>query len=347
MLELNPEAYTVLWIAPLDIEVRAALLMFDSQHEGQFSSLNRGDHLYHAGSICGHNVIIATFPPSEVYGNTSAAKLVTQVKCFFPNIRFGLLVGVAAGIPALYGDNPLDIRLGDVLVALPDGETPALVAYDRGKETKDGYRLLRSGHGLPITESIVSSAMGKIKHQSPNDTKVFLPYYEDINHPAYDDKFTDPGQEKDKFYDIDRNGRSYLVEREVRPLSKRTRVWYGPIGTGDTLMKNSQKRNELRNNYRIIGLEMEAAGVMPCIPAGVIRGVCDYGSEEKNKDWQPYAAAMAAAYAKAILHEIAPSHRQTSHCSVPETKHLQVSQGSVSETSHGNTKRTLPFLYKR
>ena len=51
---------------------------------------------------------------------------------------------------------------------------------------------------------------------------------------------------------------------------------------------------------------MEAAGTMNRIPVGVIRGVCDYGDEHKNKEWQPYAAAMAAAYAKAVLCEIRP-----------------------------------------
>lgn len=52
---------------------------------------------------------------------------------------------------------------------------------------------------------------------------------------------------------------------------------------------------------------MEAAGTMNRIPVSVIRGVCDYGDGHKNKDWQPYAAAMAAAYAKAVLYEILPT----------------------------------------
>ena len=69
-------------------------------------------------------------------------------------------------------------------------------------------------------------------------------------------------------------------------------------------MKNAKKRNELRDIYNVIGLEMEAAGTMNRIPVGVIRGVCDYGNRHKNKLWQPYAAAMAAAYAKALLLEI-------------------------------------------
>ncbi|KAM0345444.1 hypothetical protein ACHAPU_006371 [Fusarium lateritium] len=41
-------------------------------------------------------------------------------------------------------------------------------------------------------------------------------------------------------------------------------------------------------------------------PVGVIRGVCDYGDGHKSKQWQPYAAAMAASYAKALLTEILP-----------------------------------------
>ncbi len=49
-------------------------------------------------------------------------------------------------------------------------------------------------------------------------------------------------------------------------------------------MKNGQKRDELRAKYDIIGLEMEAAGVMDTIPVGLIRGVCDYADEQENKE---------------------------------------------------------------
>ncbi|KAG7116229.1 hypothetical protein HYQ45_016118 [Verticillium longisporum] len=80
-------------------------------------------------------------------------------------------------------------------------------------------------------------------------------------------------------------------------------------------MKNARNRNRLRDTFDLIGLEMEAAGTMNRIPVGVIRGVCDYADEHKNKDWQPYAAAMAAAYAKAVLVEITPKRatpKQTS-----------------------------------
>jgi nucleoside phosphorylase len=51
---------------------------------------------------------------------------------------------------------------------------------------------------------------------------------------------------------------------------------------------------------------MEATGTINCIPVGVIWGVCDYRDKHKNKEWQPYAAAMAIAYAKAIFYKIKP-----------------------------------------
>ncbi|EXJ56530.1 hypothetical protein A1O7_06874 [Cladophialophora yegresii CBS 114405] len=51
---------------------------------------------------------------------------------------------------------------------------------------------------------------------------------------------------------------------------------------------------------------------------GVIRGVCDYGDAQKNKDWQPYAAAVAAAYPKALLHTIVPRTDQPAKETSPQ-----------------------------
>ena len=41
----------------------------------------------------------------------------------------------------------------------------------------------------------------------------------------------------------------------------------------------------------------------PCL---VIRGICDYSDTHTGKNWQPYAAANAAAYAKELLEIIPP-----------------------------------------
>ncbi|KAM3449120.1 hypothetical protein NHJ6243_010021, partial [Beauveria neobassiana] len=305
MAHLDPTKYAVAWIAPLEIEARAALHMLDDRHQGRFPVSRGDDYVYHAGAMGGHNIIIATLPAGQKYGTGSAAALAGQLKKFFPNLWFGLLVGVAAGLPDLSRDPVRDIRLGDVLIGLPEGESAGLLAYDLGKETEDGFQPLRNGHALATTEPIVRSAIGSIKIEAPYDTEKFLPYYEKIRdkeHAA--GTFSDPGQELDVLLSLDDDGSEITTVRDCRPDSRRIRAWYGPIGSGDKLWKNLRKRNELRDKYGLIGLEMEAAGTMDQIPVGVIRGVCDYGDGHKNKIWQPYAAAMAAAYARALLEEI-------------------------------------------
>ncbi|KAH0538230.1 hypothetical protein FGG08_005149 [Glutinoglossum americanum] len=306
MSDLNPELYTVAWLAPLEIEAQAASHMLDNRHRGRFPIRRGDDYVFQAGDMCGHNVIIATLPAGQEYGTGSAAALASQVKKFLPNLWFGLLVGVAAGLPNFSRSPPLDIRLGDVLVSLPTSENTGLIAYDLGKETgQKGFQPLRSGNVLANTETIVRSAIGSIKLLAPNDAEVIFPYYENIKHKSHPNgTFVDPGQEQDILYQVDDDGNEHLVEREERPGDKRIRVWYGTIGSGDKLMKDARKRNELRDKYNLIGLEMEAAGTMNRIPVGVIRGVCDYGDKHKNKEWQPYAAAMAAAYARAVLSEV-------------------------------------------
>jgi nucleoside phosphorylase len=306
MAELDPNLYTVAWIAPLEIEAQAALHMLDNRHQGRFPLSRGDDYVFQAGDICGHNVIIATLPAGQEYGTGAAAALASQVKKFFPNLWFGLLVGVAAGLPNLSQSPPRDIRLGDILVGLPIGNSAGLIPYDLGKETANGFQPLRLGHVLANTETLVRSAIGSIKLKAPHDAKAILPYYESMKHNDHTNgTFIDPGQDHDQLYEVD-DGIEHLVKREQRPGDRRTRVWYGPIGSGEKLIKNARKRNELRDKYNIIGLEMEAAGTMNQIPVGVIRGVCDYGDENKNKEWQPYAAAMAGAYAKTVLSQIQP-----------------------------------------
>lgn len=300
---LDPKDYTVVWITPLEIEARTALYLLDERHDGKFA-LERGDeHVFHAGTMCGHNTVIATLPAGQEYGTASSAELASHVKRFFPNLWFGLLVGIAAGLP----HPSRDIRLGDVLVGLPEGDSAGLVSYELGKETKDGFQPLRGGHALATTAQIVRSAIGSIKLEAPNDTRKFMTYYEAIRDKEHAcGTFDDPGQDADLLY-ATKGGSESIVQRDPRPEAQRTRVWYGPIGTGEKLFKNEEKRNALRDQYGLIGLEMEAAGTMNRIPVGVIRGVSDYGDHRKNKQWQPYAAAMAASYAKAVLAEIKPA----------------------------------------
>ncbi|KAK6343589.1 hypothetical protein TWF730_011180 [Orbilia blumenaviensis] len=74
-------------------------------------------------------------------------------------------------------------------------------------------------------------------------------------------------------------------------------------------MRDEIARGKLINDYKdanVICFEMEGAGVMDQFPCLVIRGISDYADRNKNDDWQRYASATAAAYAKVLLGSIIP-----------------------------------------
>jgi len=67
------------------------------------------------------------------------------------------------------------------------------------------------------------------------------------------------------------------------------------------VIKDGVIREQLKQDLGLLCVEMEAAGLMDNFSCLVIRGICDYADSHKNKRWQPYAAATAAAYAKELL----------------------------------------------
>ncbi|TVY79660.1 putative ankyrin repeat protein [Fusarium oxysporum f. sp. cubense] len=83
-------------------------------------------------------------------------------------------------------------------------------------------------------------------------------------------------------------------------------VHYGTIASGNTLMMDAFKRDELASKANILCFEMEAAGLMDGFRCLVIRGICDYSDSHKNDRWQGYAAMTAAVYAKQVLGRIRP-----------------------------------------
>lgn len=67
------------------------------------------------------------------------------------------------------------------------------------------------------------------------------------------------------------------------------------------MIKDAITRDKLRNEFRIICVEIEAAGLINNFPCLVIRGIYSYADSYKDKRWQPYAATTAAVYTKELL----------------------------------------------
>ena len=73
------------------------------------------------------------------------------------------------------------------------------------------------------------------------------------------------------------------------------------------VMKSASERDRASAQLGgVLCFEMEAAGLMNTFPCLVIRGICDYSDSHKNDKWQPYAAGIAAAYAKEVLSVVKP-----------------------------------------
>jgi nucleoside phosphorylase len=115
-LEPRREQYTVGWVCALPTEVAAAQAMLDEVYPELPSNNAQDSNIYVFGRVCNHKVVIATLPDG-IYGTTSAALTAKEMLYNFPNIRFGLLVGIGGGIPS----EANDIRLGDVVVSKPHG----------------------------------------------------------------------------------------------------------------------------------------------------------------------------------------------------------------------------------
>ena len=142
------------------------------------------------------------------------------------------------------------------------------------------------------------------------------------------DSYASPESLKDILFKAeDEHNRSDNYESclsNFTPLRKSTeirvrKVHYRLITSGNQVMKDGRRRDEISDDMgeSVLCFEMEAAGLMNDFPCLVIRGICDYSDSHKNKEWQRYAAAIAAAEAKEILRFLSP--RETSKVPVVGT----------------------------
>jgi nucleoside phosphorylase len=286
------------------VETAAAKLMLDEEHP-PLPRQPTDQNTYILGRIGGHNIVIASLP-SGAYGNTSAATVGTQLLSSFRSIRIGLLVGIGGGVPS----GIADIRLGDIVVSQPTDTCGGVIQYDLGKTLNEGnfqrigmlnrppktmltaLTTLRAHHytkGSRISE-FVSNVQAKMM---PHNAEIFTrPIQEDLLFQAdYDHAQSDLCVNCD---------RSKLLRRPTRGHQEPV-IHYGLIGSANQVVKDGKRRDQLAREFGIYCVDMEAAGLMNDFPCLVIRGICDYADSHKNKEWQGYAAAAAAAYAKELL----------------------------------------------
>ncbi|KAL5042253.1 nucleoside phosphorylase domain-containing protein [Aspergillus fruticulosus] len=309
----DPDQYTVGWICALETEYVAARAFLEKKHSRPQTISPNDNNLYTLGEIGGHQVVIAVLPDGE-YGTSSAASVARDMVHSFPNIRFGLMVGIGGGVPTKH-----DIRLGDIIVSSSRNGRGGLLQYNLGKELQ-GQEFHQTGflnQPPPILRTAVAGLQVQYEeegHQLKESIQTMLEGNKRLKR-----KYAQPPSETDQLFESvfahpNLEGRcgevcdsSKLVRRPTRTDEEDDpAIHYGLIASGNRLIEDATFRDRLAAEQDVLCFEMEAAGLMNHFPCLVIRGVCDYADSHKTKEWQGWAAMMAAAYARDLLYQIIP-----------------------------------------
>ncbi|KAH0542444.1 hypothetical protein FGG08_003199 [Glutinoglossum americanum] len=301
--KLTHDDYTVAWICALPVEKTAARNMLDELHVPP-NQPKHDKNSYTFGCICGHNVVIVCGDT----GTAAATTVATRMQATFRNLRFGLLVGIAGGVP-----DKEDVRLGDVVVSKGDGRYGGVVAHDRGKVTPTGFESRPFLNGVPEE---LKNAFNDLESRLMDEDNNIVAYLAEAT--TRNDRFSEferPTSLVDNLFQNEYTHvnpedricaeckQDYIVARCPRdgPL-----IHFGIVASGNQVIKDGTERAKiLAAHPGVLAVEMEAAGLMDVFGCATIRGICDYADSHKNDGWHKYASATAAAIAKKILEGLA------------------------------------------
>ena len=313
MTRLTAQAYTVAWLCALPpSELVVATVMLDEEHDSlSLSTLDENSYTY--GSINGHNIVIACMPPGQP-GKVSASKLVQPLSLSFPNLKIHLFVGIGSGVPRIPPpDDPHDdIRLGDVVIGWAEQiGVPGVVQWDLVSYLED--KNIEPLGTLDKPDRRILNALGKLLANRVLGRTRFLEHLKRLQKLV---GFSHPGFEHDKLFkstyhhvggpNCSSCDCAQLTERLPR-VNQDLIFHQGTILSGDSVMKNPHRRNEISQIFHgAICFETEAAGVMDDKRCLIIRGIADYADTHRDGLWQNYAAGTGAAFAREFLFAIQP-----------------------------------------
>jgi nucleoside phosphorylase len=328
-------------ICALKSEADAVEALFDKfwDEDGKTYKKAPGDpNAYTTGVIGSHNVVLAYMPGM---GKGSAASLASSFRSSFEGIKLALVIGICGGVP--YGtDDEKEILLGDVIISdglieydfgrrlpnkfmrkdtlrdslgRPNTEIRAILAKLKGYRGRMRLKENTSHYLAHVQQNLGAE---KARYPGADADKLFEPTYRHKHHDllvcglcakckkkedevcqtALDSLCSELKCNENKLVP-----RHRLLKAKESTAAQKPVIHYGLIASGDTVIKSGEDRDTIAARENIIAFEMEGAGVWDNLPCVVIKGVCDYADSHKNKEWQGYAAAAAAACMKAFLKE--------------------------------------------
>ncbi|GKT59859.1 NB-ARC and TPR domain-containing protein [Colletotrichum tofieldiae] len=332
---------TVAIVCALPLEADAVCALFDDHWDddlladlvGFFGDTNS----YSMGRIGRHHVVLIHMAG---IGKNYAATAAAYCKASFPDVVLALLVGVCGGVPDATEKGVPSLVLGDVVISegvvafdfgrqYPDmflrktgmmdtlGRPPPVVRAKLAKlRTRHDRKLLNEKMSQYL--NILADEFGdEISYPGTYEDKLFESTYHHKHRRSAGCSVCNDDSDKNSVCEKARTASckeldcddARLVPRErLRPTTVPPReptvrpiVHFGLVASGDQVLKSGEHRDRIAAREGVVAFEMEAAATWEHFPCVVIKGVCDYADSHKQKEWQNYAAATAAACMKAFL----------------------------------------------
>ncbi|PIG69514.1 hypothetical protein AARAC_012044 [Aspergillus arachidicola] len=317
--------FTVAIICALPIEADAVEALFDETYDrlGKTYGKQPGDaNAYINGRIKDHDIVLCYMPGM---GIGSAASVASSLRVSYRGVRLALVVGICGGAPYLSSDQ--NIFLGDVIVS------DSVVEYDFGRQYPGGFQRktdVKDILGRPDREirTLLAGLNGKktrmeFQDQMSQHLCMIQRSETQWQHPRYEDILYQASYHH-KHYSQDSIGKCCCFDG-----SNPENICSEALEESCKELRCDEKQVIRRRDVKaekVIGFEMEGAGVWDNISCIIIKGVCDYADSHKSKNWQAYAAATGASAAKTFLEYWIPTHREAErkcHWMVPFRKNPQ------------------------
>jgi nucleoside phosphorylase len=311
----------------------------DEKWTQQLGKSEHDSNAYSLGVIAGHNVVLVHMPS---LGKVSAASVAAGVNSSFTCVKYAFVVGICGGVPFNGKQEVIlgDVIISKVLVQYdlgkqyPDAfEAKSTIEESLTRPSQEIRsvlaKLATSQHQQRMQQEITThihaiqkELPGTVYPGSGSDHLYDASYLhkhrtiegkapcivcesgpEHICPDASMMKCEDLGCEDSKLLQRTRLSKDNGSDINSSYGSPQLRI--GRMGSADTVLKSGTHRERIASANGLIAFETEGAGMWDDFRHSlVIKGVCDYADSHKNKQWQFFAAAAAAACMKSFLGEI-------------------------------------------
>ncbi|KAH0489354.1 hypothetical protein TgHK011_009786 [Trichoderma gracile] len=323
-------------ICALPLEYDAVTLLVDEfwdEDDRQYGRTSGDANTYRNGRIGMHNVVLMLLPNM---GKAAVAGSAASLRTSYSSLRIAFLVGICGGVPFLGSQEALlgDVVIGEAIVQydfgrqypgefvpkeavdatqnMPNKDIRTLLAYFKSEtgtedlrtstakhlrslqQTAEMRRYRRSYHYPGFTEDRLFAAAYRHRHQNRSCCDGAGRFCDE----AAKSSCADVGCDKKQLVSRRRLEAKRCLKVEDAQCPE---IYIGRIASADTVMKSGVHRDQIAKQHNIVAFEMEGAGIWDEAPCVVVKGICDYADSHKNKSWQPFAAATAAAVLKAML----------------------------------------------